>query len=142
MKAEDLTALYDGYLREAMQAEQEQKPFDGLFGFGKKAADDPCHDRFAANLESWLDAFRGSKPESAELCSVLRTIYFAPKEHPEPGSIYWMLIAVQRLTTGLIPLLRPADAAALAEEYGAAYRRRERRPALPRRCSGRERSCP
>ncbi len=129
MKAEDLTALYDGYLQEAMRAEQEQKPFDGLFGFGKKAADDPCHDRFAANLKTWLDAFRASKPESAELCSVLRTIYFDPKEHPEPGSIYWMLIAVQGLTTGLIPLLKPADAAALAEEYGAPYRRRERLPA-------------
>ena len=129
MSVEDLTALYDGYLAEAMQAEQERKPFDGLLGFGKKPADDPCHDRFVTGLKTWLDDFFASKPESTAIREVLQKIYRAPKEHPEPGSIYWMLIAVQGLTTELIPMLNPTDAAAPAEEYGAIYKRRERLPA-------------
>ena len=128
MKAEDLTALYDGYLREAMQAEQEQKPFDGLFGFGKKAADDPCHDRFAANLKEWLEAFGEEKLDSSEIREVLSLIYRAPKKYPDPKSSFWMLIAVQSLTLGLIPKLSESDARALVGEFAGLYKRWERLP--------------
>ena len=69
------------------------------------------------------------KDISAVIRDVLHYIYHAPKEHPEPKSSYWMLVAVHGLTRDLIPLLNPADASALAEDYTALYPRRERFPA-------------
>ena len=129
MNREELETLCMNYLGEAEQVERARRPGDGLFGFGKKPADDPCHDRFAADIKQWLDDFRRSKPDSAEIRGVLEFVYCAPKNHPEPKSAYWMLIAVQSLTKELIPMLNRTDAAALAEAYTGLYKRRERMPA-------------
>ncbi len=128
MNRQELGSLYDAYLEKAEQAEQKQGPFDGLFGLGKKASDDPCHDRFAEDVNRWLTAFRESQPDSASVREVLSVVYHAPKESPEPLSAYWMMTAVQGLTRELIPLLSSADAGALAEDFAAAYSRRERMP--------------
>ncbi|MCR4760600.1 MAG: hypothetical protein K5705_10105 [Oscillospiraceae bacterium] len=124
----DIQAVYRTYFAEAAQAEQNRKPADGLFGIGKKPADDPCHDRFLAALESALQTFAAQKPASGEVRAVLSLIYRMPAEHREPLSVYWMLNAVCGLTQPLIPLLEPADAAALLTQYDADCPRRERLP--------------
>ena len=129
MIPEELLKLYTNYLADANRAEMNRKPGDGLFGLGKTPADDPCHDRFGEQLDAWLKTFVRTSPDSAVIRDVLHYIYHAPKEHPEPKSSYWMLVAVHGLTRDLIPLLNPADASALAEDYTALYPRRERFPA-------------
>ena len=128
MRIDSLQALYDGYLKEAIQVEKNRKPGEGIFGIGKKPSDDPCHDRFAANVKKWLEAFGEEEPDSAEIREVLSLIYQAPKKNPDPKSSFWMLIAVQSLTKELIPQLNTADAAALCVEYGTVYKRWERLP--------------
>ena len=110
MRIDNLQALYDGYLKEAIQVEKNRKPGEGIFGIGKKPSDDPCHDRFASNLKEWLEAFGEENPDSAEIREVLSLIYRAPKKYPDPKSSFWMLIAVQSLTLGLIPRLSESDA--------------------------------
>ena len=55
-------------------------------------------------------------------------MYSIPREHREPHSVYWMLIAVQGLSLDLIGGLVPADAAALCMGFGNRYPRRERLP--------------
>ena len=125
---QQLTALYENYLDEALKVELARKPGEGIFGIGKKPSDDPCHDRFTENLKKLLEDFRAGGPESGEVREALRYIYRAPKEHPEPKTSYWLLIAVQSLTKELISLLNREDAAALAKEYTGIYKRWERLP--------------
>ena len=124
----DIQTVYRTYFAEAAQAEQNRKPAEGLFGIGRKPSEDPCHDRFLAALEAALQAFSAQKPASDEVRAVLSLIYRMPSEHREPLSVYWMLNAVFGLTTPLIPLLNPSDAAALRAQYDADCPRRERLP--------------
>lgn len=125
---QQLTALYESYLDEALKVELARKPGEGIFGIGKKPSDDPCHDRFTENLKKLLEDFRAGGPESGEVLEALRYIYRAPKEHPEPKTAYWLLIAVQSLTLGLIPRLSESDARSLVGEFGGLYKRWERLP--------------
>ena len=122
-------ALFRNYIEEAERLEKERKPSDGLFGMGPKPADDPCHDTFADDLEAALSGFAAGDPEPEEVREVLSFIYHAPKEHPEPLSVFWMLNAVHGLTADLIPLLDPKDAALLCGQYDQDFPRRERLPA-------------
>lgn len=126
---DDLRALYEAYIAKAEQLERDRKPGDGLFGFGKKTADDPCHEQFAADLEALLHAILAQAPSSDEVSRILAYIYRAPSEHPEPKTVYWMLRAVHGLTVELAGRLAPQDAKALRDTYAKEYPRRERFPA-------------
>ena len=123
-----IEALYGDYIGTVEKLEQNRKFGDGLFGLRPGPEDDPCHDRFAANLKEWLEAFGEEKPESAEIREVLSLIYRAPKKYPDPKSSFWMLIAVQSLTLGLIPRLSESDARSLVGEFAGLYKRWERLP--------------
>ena len=120
--------IYDSYFEKALAAEKNRKPTDGMFGIGKKPGDDPCHTEFAEVLEAALKEFAASAPDSAAVSELLAYMYGIPKEHQDPKSVYWMLIAVHGLTAELIPRLGKDEAEVLYREYGAAYRRWERLP--------------
>lgn len=124
---EELQSLYAGYLIKAQQLERERKPADGLLGMGNGPASDPCHDRFAQELESLLR--RMDSLPSSELFQALSWIYNAPLSHRDIPTAYWMLQAVHGLTVPLIPRLSPEDARALRMQYQEAYPRWERLPA-------------
>ncbi len=121
-------ALFLDYVEEAERLEKERKPSGGLFGIGPKSADDPCHDRFADDLEAVLSDFAAGSPGPEEVREVPAFICHAPKQHPEPLSVFWMLNAVHGLTADLIPLLDPRDAALLCRQYDQDFPRRERLP--------------
>ncbi|MBP0975094.1 MAG: hypothetical protein J6P20_03430 [Oscillospiraceae bacterium] len=125
---QEIQNIYQGYFDAVQKAEQNRKITDGMFGFGKKPADDPCHTDFLETLRSILTSETHEKPDSKHIQEILSYIYVSPAEHPEPLSAYWMLIAVHGLTNGLIPLLSKDDAAALLETYSKTYRRWERLP--------------
>lgn len=126
--------IYTEYLEAAALAEQKQKPTDGMFGIGKKAADDPCHTAFIDSLKAALEAYAQQSPASEETASILRYIYRMPLEHRSPVSIYWMLIAAHSLTEELIPFLSETDASALFSEYSGDFRRWERLPNQKKIC--------
>ena len=123
-----LEALYRGYIRTVQELEKNRRPGDGLFGLRPGPADDPCHDRFAADLDELMKACAAAGPDSAESAALLRYLFTAPEAFRELKSAYWMLIAVQGLGACLIERLSPSDARALAEFYAARYPRRERLP--------------
>ena len=123
-----IRVIYADYLAAAKLAEEKQKPTDGIFGMGKKAADDPCHTAFIDTLKTALDEIAQQKPDSGTVREILSYICRMPLEYPSPVSIYWMLIAAQGLTKDLIPFLSQTDAAALADEFGKQYGRWERLP--------------
>ena len=131
-RLEELERLYGEYLARAHEAEANRKPLDGAFGFGKKSEDDPCHARFAQELETLLRSAAEEGIDPGELHAMLSYIYRAPKENREPLAAYWMLLAVHGLTLDLAGQLRREDAGALWGEYRAAYPRWERLPAQKR----------
>ena len=127
-RLEELERLYGEYLARAHEAEANRKPLDGAFGFGKKSADDPCHDRFAQALEHLLLDIRAQAPPSGEVRDALDAIYRAPLDHPWPLSAHWMLKAVHGMTAPLADLLTAADARALYDAYARDYPRWDRLP--------------
>ena len=120
--------LYCDYIRKAEELERNRKIGAGLFGLTPGPADDPCHERFARELEELLKACTDSAPASEAAAEILRFQFQAPQAHQEPKSLYWMLIAVQGLGQILAERLNASDAALLADEYGALYPRRLRLP--------------
>ena len=123
-----LEALVHDYVEEVQALERNRKIGDGLFGLRPGPADNPCHDRFAADVKRLLEDCRDSSPNSGECAQVLRTLFTAAEPWRELRSAYWMLIAVQGFGMELIDRLDHADAAALAERYTAQYPRHERLP--------------
>lgn len=125
----EIQKLYDSYLDEVRRLEARRGVTDGLLGFGKGSGGDPCHDRFAGDLERLLTA-AADAGDAGDLASLLRYIYDAPLAVGERESAYWMLLAVHRLTEPLISLLQTEDAVPIAAAYHKAYPRYKRLPAM------------
>ena len=123
-----LEALYRDYIETVRELERNRKIGDGLFGLRPGPEDDPCHDRFAAELDALLRDFAAASPGSEDCAAVLRYLFTAPEAWRELKSAYWMLIAVQGLGAGLIERLNAADAGELEALYAARWPRRERLP--------------
>ena len=128
MGISEVKKLYEEYIAEAEKLERDRKPTDGLFGMGKKTSDDPCHERFANELEAVLKSMTESKPEPEKVYEVLDYIYRMPDEHKEPITVYWMLSAVHALTIELIALLDKNYAEKLYTQYRKAVPRWKRLP--------------
>ena len=135
MGISEVKKLYEEYIAEAEKLERDRKPTDGLFGMGKKTSDDPCHERFANELEAVLKSMTDSKPEPEKVYEVLDYIYRMPDEHKEPITVYWMLNAVHALTIDLIALLDKNYAEKLYTQYRKAIPRWKRLPVQKKVCS-------
>lgn len=129
MDIQGIMDICDGYIQQAEKLEKEKKPTDGLFGMGKKPADDPCHDKFASDMEKALDELAKEEHPSGEIKDILSYIYHLPAEHRQPMSIFWMLCAVHGLTLALTDKLSPEDKTVLCTQYGTDFKRWERLPA-------------
>ncbi|NCB73270.1 MAG: hypothetical protein EOM51_00785 [Clostridia bacterium] len=125
---QEIRTVYADYINDVIQLEATRKPTDGLLGFGKKAGDDPCHDRFASRLEQELNALATETPSSETVSAVLHFVFNAPNEHKELKLAFWMLQAVSGLTEKLIVFLSPQDAADLLESFSELYPKRIRLP--------------
>ncbi len=121
--------LYEQYIARTEQLERDRKPGEGILGLGGGPKDDPCHERFAKELEELLNGILAEEPGSGEVRELLEYIYRAPQVHPQPLTAYWTLQAVHGMTAPLAARLDPADAQAVRDEYVKTYRRWERLPA-------------
>ena len=124
----EIEELYSSYITKAEKVMQNMKPSDGLFGIGKKASDDPCHDEFADSLEKLLTDYENTAPASEEVREVLRYIYNEPVKHEDNKNIYWMMNAVHGLTQGLIRFMSADDASVIWLEYKENYPKSKRLP--------------
>ena len=107
---EQVKALYGRYTEQATALEQNRKIGEGLLGFGKKPADDPCHMQFAEELAALLRAFAAEGPDSYDAVQVLEYVFRAQSEFRQILSIYWMLSAVHGAAEPLIGCLSEEDA--------------------------------
>ncbi len=125
---QEVKQIYDDYFTDVRELQARRNPMEGLLGFGKRADDDPCHERFADRLGQKLSDFAKTSPASGEVCSVLRFVYEVPHEYKNASMVYWMLLAVQGLTDELIPLLKTEDAASLSALFADLYPKNSRLP--------------
>lgn len=126
MTVDELRAIYAQYLEEAQGLEKKRRFGDGLFGFGRRPADHPCHERLVEDVTGAVRAM--AEEGSPELAAALDLICDAPGEHPDPPSIHWTLVAAQGAMLAAIPALTPAEAAALRGRFAAAHPRSRRMP--------------
>ena len=63
MAVDEIRAIYEEYAAEVEKLVSEKKLADGLFGMGKKIADDPCHDRFSEKLGTFLKEYASGSPD-------------------------------------------------------------------------------
>lgn len=111
---EELQSLYTGYLLKTAQLERDRQTSRRTgWAWGSGPAADPCHDRFAQELEALLH--RMDSLPSSQLFQALSFIYTAPFAHRDNPSAYWMLQAVHGLTVPLIPRLSPGGCAGPAD---------------------------
>ena len=101
----------ESYLETVEELERKRKPGEGIFGMRGGPADNPCHERYSETVRQ-----------------VLEELYTAPILHRKPLCAYWMLIAVQRHSLGLIDRLSTQDAKALFDRYSKDTPRHERLP--------------
>ena len=123
-----LEALVHDYIETVQELERNRKLGDGFFGLRAGPAENPCHDRFVADVKQLLQDCRAASPDSGECAQLLRFLFTAAEPWRELRSAYWMLIAVQGFGMELIDCLDHSDAAALAKDYAAQYPRHERMP--------------
>lgn len=116
------------YLEKVETLEKNRKPAEGIFGLKGGPKDDPCHDRFAADLSGLFSDFSEREPESSEVCAVLQELFLAADAHRDVNTAFWMLLAVQGLGQELIERLSASDAALLYDSLKKTYPRRERFP--------------
>lgn len=124
----DLQSIYASYLSEAADVESDVGTLGGLWGLEQRAADHPCHDRFARRTKALLGDIARDHPTSSQIRDILTYIYDAPLENKKFLSSFWMLTAVQGLTLDLIPLLNGDDAQNLWVHYANCFPRRDRLP--------------
>ncbi len=123
----ELHGCLTAYLKEAEALEAAAKPWDGLFGFGSRPSDHPCHSRF---VEALAEKIHGSADDLTpiEVLGAVTLVLQAAADHPEPASIHYTLIAAQGAVLELLPRLQAEDRADLLARYQAWYPRRTRLP--------------
>ena len=119
--------LLEDYLNAAWNQERNRKPSE-LFGLKFGPSDDPLHEHFAGDMAALLSDFASGHPDSGAIRCVCAKLFGAAKDHADPKSAHWMLVAIQGLARELIPELSREDAAALAKDYESAWPRRARLP--------------
>ncbi len=124
----EVREIYEGYIADTMRLEAERKPGDGLLGFGRNPAHDPCHDIFSDKLQKALKSAEGGALTSGDAAELLLYMYNAPLKNQNNKLAYWMLIAVQAHTREVICFLSSEDAAALSVKYNEMFPKRTRLP--------------
>ncbi len=119
--------IYEGYIADTLRLEAERKPADGLLGFGRNPAHDPCHELFSDRLQKALKSAEGAITSDV-VSELLHFMYKAPLENQNNKLAYWMLIAVHAHTKDMICFLNQEDAAALLLLYNELYPKRSRLP--------------
>lgn len=124
---QSIAQVYAQYAAEVAALELRRKPTDGIWGFGASPSGDPCHQKFAAALQTEIAALKALPvdPQTAE--AVIRAIC-EQASLQELRYVRTMLEVVQGYAAPLAPLLLPQQAAGLFTWYNQNYPRNKRLP--------------
>ncbi len=134
---EELRGILAEYDQSVVELEKNKKPFEGIFGIGRRAADDPCHDLMDRKVEQLTRRAAGEIPseegeiraaDAAEADALVRALFTAAGAYRGPGYAGMTLVAIQRHGMRLIPRMSGEARSALAIWYGKEYPKRKRFP--------------
>ncbi len=120
--------LLDEYEAAVRAARARKTPGSGLLGLGPKGSDDPCHEAFDSKLAALFAAMAAGDMSVGDAAEATGLLLRAEDDRPWPVEARWMLIAAQRHTLPLIPLLPAPQRQELLLEYKKRYPRFHRLP--------------
>ena len=120
---EQLIKLYQDYVRQAAQPQNQKRPFQGAYGFMGGGMSNSFHQQFAQGVEQAL----AQMPE-AQLREAVYYILRQPLEHKHDPTLYWMFVAVHGAVLPYLQGLTSEQARDLQWWYERSYPRREQTP--------------
>ncbi len=132
-----LREILEEYAKSVDEVERKKKPFDGIFGFGRVPANDPCHDLMDRKVEELTKRAAGEisdgdgeirAADAAETDALVRELFRAAGTYHGPGYAGMALVAIHRHGIRLIPRMSGEARRTLAEWYGKEYPKRRRFP--------------
>ena len=124
---ERFSGILERYTEAFNEAEKKRKPGSGLFGFGQRPGDYPCHEEMDRQVAE-LTAEAAEEAGTAETAALVKAILAAEQERKWPEAARLAVLAQQRHVMPLIPKLSAADREAIRTWYEEAYPRRKRLP--------------
>lgn len=122
-----LQAILREYDQAVQELQKKRRMLDGLLGMGNHPGNDACHELLDRRIEALCrEAAEAGAPEEAT--ALAEAILRAEGNWQGPEYARLMLVAVQRHTLSLIPLLPPDEKKRLAAWYEKQYPRRKRLP--------------
>ena len=115
-----LKQLVDDYIVFAIELRKKHNNLLSLFGPRTEEIYHPGHEAFDNAVENWCRDFAASQPDPEEVDAALELLLF-DAEKQDGKAPYWYLIAVQRHSLMLIPLLDEARKSALAQRFADQY---------------------
>lgn len=123
----ELQGILDTYGEELEAAGKKRKAASGIFGFGPKPGDDPCHEKADRAVQTLLEQLAGENdPETAG--QVVDGLFRAEAERKWPADAQIMMIALQRHALPLLEQLPPEKKRELQAWYEKRYKRSQRLP--------------
>lgn len=127
MELNQLTEIYEAYIRKAEKVLSDSSAFAGVWGWGDDPKRHPCHMEFYETVEAFVDAFLKAQPSEEAVYQVADWIIRTPADYKD-HSVFWYMYAAHGLCKPMIPLLSPAHCAALRDFYDGHYPKIDRLP--------------
>ena len=122
-KLKQLREIYGAYIEKTVQLQKDRKLLQGVFGFGGRLGDDPCHAQFAEDVAAAV-----ADVTAEEAAAVMEYVLKTPEQHKDNGLAYWMLLAVHGKVSTVADKLSTESASALLTWDEKQYPKRMRLP--------------
>lgn len=124
----ELEKQYVDAIEKIRIAAKNRKPGEGIFGFGRKLSDEPCHMELIEGVQKVAEAM-AKEATSQEAAKAIRYILERPECYEKVAqSMYWTMITAQGQVMPLIPCLNKEDALEIYTWYNKENPKRLRLP--------------
>ena len=102
---------------------------EGVFGMPDSARSSPVHMEYYNAVEAAVNDYLAAAPQAEEADETVRFLLTASEEYPCSNLATWMLIAIQKHTLPLIPLMSDEKRAEMFSWFNTHVPRLQRLPA-------------
>ena len=124
---EEYSAIMAEYNEEVQKVQQKRKFFDGVLGMGQHPGDAHCHEAMDQKVKELCDR-AAAEADAGEAAELTGAVFQSAMKWKGPEYARLMLLAIQRHTLVLIPLLEKEKKEELRALFEKNYPRRTRVP--------------